>query len=74
MIYSSVKADGITLPAAKYGYNYFSALSIEGDFFGYKGSYIIVKPFTKIGDKTYYGEEIRMNILDNGKYEFAETK
>ena len=72
-VYSSVKADGVTLPATKYGYTYLSALSIDGDFLGYKDSYIIVKPFTKIGDKTYYGESVRLNILDNGKYEFAEN-
>ena len=72
-IYSSVVADGIKLPASKYGYNYFSALKISGNYFGYKDSYIIVKPFTKIGDKTYYGESVRLNILDNGRYEFAEN-
>jgi len=73
-VYSSVKADEITLPASKYGYTYFSALSIEGDFLGYKDSYITVTPFTKVGNNTYRGESVRLNILDNGKYEFAENK
>jgi hypothetical protein len=72
-VYSSVIADEETITASKHGYNYFSALKIEGDFLGYKDSYVIVKPFTKIGDKTYYGEAVRLNILDNGRYEFAEN-
>ena len=73
-VYSSVKADGVTLPATKYGYTYLSALSIDGDFLGYKDSYIIVKPFTKVGNNTYYGKEAILNILDNGRYEFAENE
>ena len=72
-VYSSIKSDGLTIPATKYGFSYFSALTIEGDFLGYEESYIIVKPFTKIGDSTYYGKETRLNILDNGRYEFAEN-
>ena len=71
-VYSSVIADGVTLPATKYGYNYFSALKIEGDLLGYKDSYIIVKPFTVVGSEKYYGEEVKLNILDNGRYEFAK--
>ena len=71
-LYESIMADGIVIPAQKYGYSYFAALAIEGDFLGYKDSYIIVKPFTKIVGKTYYGEELRINILDNGRYEFAD--
>ena len=73
MIYSSVKADGVMINASKYGYNYFSALKIAGDFLGYKDSYIIVKPFTVIGGEKYYGEGVKLNILDNGRYEFAES-
>ena len=72
VVYSSVQANGKNIYATEYGYRYFSALEIEGDFFGYKDSYIIVKPFTVIGDKTYYGESVRLNVLDNGRYEFAE--
>jgi hypothetical protein len=72
-IYSSVKADGVMINASKYGYNYFSALKIAGDFLGYKDSYIIVKPFTVIGGEKYYGEGVKLNILDNGRYEFAES-
>ena len=72
VVYSSVVASGKNIYATEYGYRYFSALEIEGDFFGYKDIYIIVKPFTVIGDKTYYGESVRLNILDNGRYEFAE--
>ena len=49
-----------------------SALEIGGEFLGEKDSYLIVKPFTVIGDKTYYGESVRLNILNNGRYEFAE--
>ena len=74
VIYSSVVADEIKLPASKYGYNYFSALKISGNFLGHKDSYVVVKPFTKIGDKTYYGEAVRLNILDNGRYEFADEQ
>ena len=72
MIYSSVKADGVMINASKYGYNYFAALKIAGDFLGYKDSYIIVKPFTVIGGEKYYGEGVKLNILDNGRYEFAK--
>ena len=71
-VYSSVVASGKNIYAADYGYRYFSALEIAGDFLGYKDSYIIVKPFTQIGDKTYYGENVKLNILNDGKYEFAE--
>ena len=72
VVYSSVVAGGKNIYATDYGYRYFSALEIAGDFFGYKDCYIIVKPFTVIGDKTYYGESVRLNILDSGRYEFAE--
>ena len=71
-VYSSVVAGGKNIYATDYGYRYFAALEIAGDFLGYKDSYIVVKPFTQIGDKTYYGESVRLNILDSGKYEFAE--
>ena len=67
-----------TNPVMKYGYNYFAALIIKGDenngITMYEGSYIMIKPFTKIGDKTYYGEELRLNILANGRYEFAKKE
>ena len=72
-LYSSVIADNVPLPASKYGYNYFAAITIDGSFMGYKDSYIIVKPFTIIGNDKYYGEAVRLNILDNGSYEFAEN-
>ena len=74
VLYSSIVADGIKIPATKYGYNYFSALKISGNFLGYSGSYIIITPFTKNGDSTCYGEPVKINILDNGRYEFANEQ
>ena len=72
-VYESIVAGGEQLGADKYGYNYFAALKIDGNLPDYKGCYIKVKPFTKVGASTYYGEEVRLNILDNGRYEFAEN-
>ena len=71
-VYSSIIELDDVVPASKYGYDYFSTLVITGDFDDYNGSYIIVKPFTKFGASNYYGKEVRINILGNGNYEYAE--
>ncbi len=72
-VYPNVIAEGQIVPASKYGYDYFSTLVIEGDLEGYKDSYVVVRPFTKVGGSTYYGKETKIKILDNGNYEYVEN-
>lgn len=72
-VYTEVIAGGEKVPASKYGYEYFSTLVISGDFTNYKDSYILVKPYTRIGSGIYYGKEVRINILGNGNYEYVEN-
>ena len=71
-VYTEVIAGGERVPASKYGYDYFSTLVISGDFTNYKDSYILVKPYTRVGNSIYYGKEVRINILGNGSYEYVE--
>ena len=68
-VYSSVIAANEVVPATKFGYKYFSTLVIDGDFTEYEGSYVIIKPFTTVGGRTYYGKEVKITILGDGKHE-----
>ena len=76
-VYESFVANDLTARASDYGYKYVSALSIEWNdgtikFDTEKNYYIIFKPFTVIGDVTYYGEPVKININYSGsKVEFA---
>lgn len=68
-VYSSVIAANEGVPATKFGYKYFSTLVIDGDFTEYEDSYVIIKPFTTVGGKIYYGKEVRVTILGDGMHE-----
>ena len=70
VIYKNLTANDKYVTATDYGYNYFSALVIkeiklvEGNEY-----YIIIRPYTIVGENKYYGSPAKIDITKNG-YEF----
>ena len=72
-IYVSVVGDDKVVEAKSYGYRYFSALAIEEVKVKAENTYyIILVPFTQVGETKYYGETVKIDVTLSG-YAFDGT-
>ena len=72
-VFSGVLADGKYVYASEYGYEYFSVFAITDiDFYEGNEYYVIVKPYTSVGETRYYGAAKKVNMSADG-YSFDET-
>ena len=70
-IFESVKSNDKVVMAEEFGYRYFAVCAINNvDVSDGSSYYINVKPFTKVGETTYYGDAEIINIDANGNYSF----
>ena len=72
-VFESIEAEGETVYASlftNYEFNYFTAITVKDvDIEEGKSYYIIMTPFTGVGDSVYYGDSVKINVTATS-YEF----
>ena len=72
-VFESIEAEGETVYASlftNYEFNYFTAITVKNvDIEEGKSYYIIMTPFTGVGDSVYYGDSVKINVTATS-YEF----
>ena len=72
LVYESVEANGETVKASEKGHRYFSAYTINGvDVSDGRAYYLLVTPYTVIGDTITSSETVKIDIDTDGKASFA---